>query len=53
MILDSADKTTDLSETEASSGIKLGSVRYVLLISLSLAAIVGIVIWNVFAHSFY
>jgi hypothetical protein len=43
------DQSTDLSETEASGGIKLGSVRYVLLFSLVLAAIAGIIIWNIFS----
>jgi hypothetical protein len=40
---------TDISQIKASQGVKLGSVRYVLLISLVLAAIAGVVIWNVFA----
>jgi hypothetical protein len=44
------DPHTDISEIKASQGIKLGSVRYVLLISLVLAAIAGVVIWNVFAQ---
>jgi len=44
------DKPTDISETKASGGIKLGSVRYVLVVSLVLATFAGIIIWNVFAR---
>jgi hypothetical protein len=43
------DKPTEISEVKASQGAKLGSVRYVLVISLVLAAVAGIIIWNVFA----
>ncbi len=43
------DQPTEISEIKASQGIKLGSVRYVLAISLLLAAIAGIIIWNIFA----
>lgn len=38
-----------ISEEKASGGIKLGSVRYVLAISILLAAVAGMIIWNVFA----
>jgi hypothetical protein len=38
------------SETEASGGIKLGSVRYVLGISLGLAFVAGVIIWNAFSR---
>ena len=38
-----------LTEVEASQGVKLGSVRYVLGISLAMAGVAGIAIWNVFA----
>jgi hypothetical protein len=38
-----------ISEVKASGGIKLGSVRYVLAISLALAAVAGVVIWYLFA----
>jgi hypothetical protein len=38
-----------LSEVEATQGVKLGSVRYVLGVSLAMAAVAGIAIWNVFA----
>jgi hypothetical protein len=44
------EKTTDISETKVSGGIKLGSVRYVLGISLVLAAVAGIILWNIYAH---
>ena len=43
------DQPIDLSEVKASQGVKLGSVRYVLGISLVLVAVAGIVIWNIFA----
>jgi hypothetical protein len=38
-----------ISEVKASGGVKLGSVRYVLGISIALAAIAGVIIWNIFA----
>ena len=44
------DEGVQLSEVRASGGVKLGSVRYVLGISLTLATIAGIVIWNIFAQ---
>ena len=44
------DQPTEISEVDASQGVKLGSVRYVLGISLALAAVVGVVIWNIFAR---
>ena len=40
---------SSVSETKASGGVKLGSVRYVLAISLALATVAGVVIWNLFA----
>jgi hypothetical protein len=40
----------EISEVGASQGVKLGSVRYVLVVSLVLAAIAGVVIWNIFAR---
>ncbi len=43
------EQPADLSEVKASQGVKLGSVRYVLGISLVLAIIAGMVIWNIFA----
>lgn len=43
------DKPVELSETKASGGVKLGSVRYVLGISIALAAVAGIILWNMFA----
>jgi hypothetical protein len=44
------DDRTELSEVKASGGIKLGSVRYVLAVSVVLADMVGMIIWNVFAR---
>lgn len=43
-------KPADLSEVQASQGVKTGTVRYVLGISLVLAVLAGVVIWNSFAH---
>jgi hypothetical protein len=43
------DDRTELSEVKASGGIKLGSVRYVLLMSLALVVVAGMIIWNIFA----
>jgi hypothetical protein len=45
-----SDKPIEISEVNASQGIKLGSVRYVLGISLVLAAVAGVVLWNNFAN---
>jgi hypothetical protein len=44
-----SDRPIEISETKASQGAKLGSVRYVLLISLVLASLAGMIIWNFFA----
>jgi hypothetical protein len=35
----------ELSGAEASQGVKLGSVRYVLAVSLALCAIAGVAFW--------
>jgi hypothetical protein len=43
------DQPVESSEIKASQGIKLGSVRYVLVISLVLAGVAGVIIWNIFA----
>jgi hypothetical protein len=43
------DGHVELSETKASGGVKLGSVRYVLATSIVLAGLAGIIIWNMFA----
>ncbi len=43
------DKPTEISEIKASGGVKLGSMRYVLGVSLALAIVAGVVIWNIFA----
>jgi hypothetical protein len=40
---------SSISEVKASGGVKLGSVRYVLAVSLVLATVAGVVIWNIFA----
>jgi hypothetical protein len=45
----STEKPVDISTIKASGGIKLGSVRYVLGISIALAAIAGIILWNIYA----
>jgi hypothetical protein len=47
--MDINSERTVLSEQKASGGIKLGSVRYVLGISIVLAGIAGVIIWNIFA----
>jgi hypothetical protein len=44
------EKPLDISETKASGDIKLGSVRYVLVVSLVLTTLAGVIIWNVFAR---
>jgi hypothetical protein len=44
-----SDRPVEISEVEASQGVKLGSVRYVLGVSLALAAVAGVIIWNLFA----
>ena len=44
------DHSTDISATRASGGVKLKSVRYVLLISMALAVMAGVIIWNIFAQ---
>jgi hypothetical protein len=43
------EKSVEISEIKASGGIKLGSVRYVLGISIALAALAGIILWNIYA----
>jgi hypothetical protein len=44
------ERPVEISEIKASGGIKLGSVRYMLGISLALAALAGVIIWNVFSR---
>jgi hypothetical protein len=44
-----SDRQVELSEVKASQGVKLGSMRYVLGLSLVLAAVAGVIIWNLFA----
>jgi hypothetical protein len=43
------DKPQEISAVDASGGKKLGVMRYVLGISLVLAVVVGVVLWNMFA----
>jgi len=43
------DKSQEISATDASGGKKLGVMRYVLGISLALATLVGVVLWNIYA----
>jgi len=43
------DKPVEISATKASGGIKLHAMRYVLGISLALAAIAGVILWNMYA----
>ena len=42
------DQQTILSDVEASQGIKLGHMRYVLGISLALSVIAALVLWFFF-----
>ena len=43
------DKPQEVSATNASGGKKLGVMRYVLGISVVLATVAGVVLWNVYA----
>jgi hypothetical protein len=43
------DGPQEISTTKASGGVKLGAMRYVLGLSIVLAAIAGVVIWNIYA----
>jgi hypothetical protein len=43
------DKPVVLSATDASGGKKLGVMRYVLAVSITLAAVAGVIVWNVYA----
>jgi hypothetical protein len=43
------DKPVKISATKASGGIKLHAMRYVLVISIVLAAVAGIILWNIYA----
>lgn len=38
-----------ISSRDATQGIKLGTMRYVLGVSLLLSIVAGMVIWNIFA----
>jgi hypothetical protein len=44
------DKPQEISATKASGGKKLGVMRYVLGISIALAAVAGVILWNIYAH---
>ena len=43
-----SDRQTVLTGVEASQGIQLGHMRYVLGISLALCAVAGLVLWAFF-----
>jgi hypothetical protein len=43
------DKPAVLLATDASGGKKLGVMRYVLGVSVTLAAVAGVIVWNVYA----
>jgi hypothetical protein len=43
------DQRTILSEVEASQGIKLGHMRYVLAISLALSVVAGLALWSFYS----
>jgi hypothetical protein len=43
------DKPLEISATKASGGIKLHAMRYVLGISIVLAAVAGMILWNIYA----
>jgi hypothetical protein len=43
------DKSVELSATKASGGVKLHAMRYVLGISVALAAMAGVILWNLYA----
>jgi hypothetical protein len=43
------DKPQEISATNASGGKKLGVMRYVLGISIILATMAGVILWNIYA----
>jgi hypothetical protein len=43
------DKQVDISATDASGGKKLRVMRYVLGISIVLAILAGVILWNTYA----
>ena len=43
------DKPVEISAIKASGGIKLHAMRYVLGISIALAAVAGMILWNIYA----
>ena len=43
------DSPIEISATKASGGVKLHAMRYVLGISLGLATVAGIILWNIYA----
>jgi hypothetical protein len=42
------DKPVGISAAKASGGIKLHSMRYVLGVSIALAAVAGMILWNIY-----
>ncbi len=47
------DRHTDLETNDARQGVELGSVRWVLRISLGLAVLAGVIIYFSFANFFH
>jgi hypothetical protein len=43
------NQQTILSEVEASQGIKLGHMRYVLGVSLALSVVAGLALWSFYS----
>jgi hypothetical protein len=43
------DRPVEISATKASGGVKLHAMRYVLGISIALATVAGIILWNIYA----
>jgi len=43
------DKPVEISATKALGGVKLHAMRYVLGISIALAALAGVILWNIYA----
>lgn len=43
------EKPLEISATNASGGKKLAVMRYVLGISIALATVAGVILWNIYA----
>ena len=43
------DKSQEISAIDASGGKKLGVMRYVLGISIALATVAAMILWNIYA----